>query len=481
MRRFVGIFVVLIALVVGTADAQVPRTMSWQGVVTDDLGAPIADGPHVLEFRIYEDPVAGTLYWSESLNVTTESGVASVVLGKTTALPTPFDDPYWLTLTVDGGTELAPRIELTASPYTLNIADGTVVRSLNGLTEQVELIGSGGIDISVGAETITIDGTFGGADADWEVEGDDMFAIPTGNVGIGTNTPGVDLHIVGTAPNTGIVVQNDATNLDVDAGVIARNLEVGGVPFLQEVSFEATSANTDARFASTATTKVSAADLIIMRTDAGDAIFVHSGGVRINRILDVQSENLIDTIHFDADGSGGSIDLRDAAGNSTLQLEGDHLGSGESRVITDVLQITGGSDLSEGFDVGGAGTAIAPGTVVSIDPGRPGRLTVSTEPYDRRVAGIVSGAGGVRTGMLMGQEGTALDGEQPVALSGRVYCLADASVGHIRPGDLLTTSSTPGHARVVDDHARAQGATIGKAMSELLEGTGLVLVLVSLQ
>jgi hypothetical protein len=58
---------------------------------------------------------------------------------------------------------------------------------------------------------------------------------------------------------------------------------------------------------------------------------------------------------------------------------------------------------------------------------------------------------------------------------------ADAANGAIRPGDLLTTSSTPGHAMKVTDHARAQGAILGKAMTSLAEGKGMVLVLVTLQ
>ena len=103
---------------------------------------------------------------------------------------------------------------------------------------------------------------------------------------------------------------------------------------------------------------------------------------------------------------------------------------------------------------------------------------VSQEPYDRKVAGVISGAGGVSPGMLMGQSGTVASGSQPVALSGRVYCLADASAHPIEPGDLLTTSSLPGHAMKVTDYAKAQGAIIGKAMTSLQEGKGLVLVLV---
>ncbi len=44
-----------------------------------------------------------------------------------------------------------------------------------------------------------------------------------------------------------------------------------------------------------------------------------------------------------------------------------------------------------------------------------------------------------------------------------------------------STSDTPGHVMRVSDHAQAQGAVIGKAMSALESGRGLVLVLVTLQ
>ena len=146
-----------------------------------------------------------------------------------------------------------------------------------------------------------------------------------------------------------------------------------------------------------------------------------------------------------------------------------------------VVQITGGSDLSEKFEVRRGKTEIEPGMVVAIDPTSPGKLEVSAKAYDRRVVGILSGAGGVAPGMLMGQAGTLADGDHAVALSGRVYVWADASNGPISAGDLLTTSSHPGHAMKVKDHGKAQGAILGKAMTGLSKGRGLVLVLVTLQ
>ena len=178
---------------------------------------------------------------------------------------------------------------------------------------------------------------------------------------------------------------------------------------------------------------------------------------------------------------GGHIVVRDAGGNDEVTITSNHNNTGVGRVTTPVLEITGGADLSEQFDLGNASALIEPGMVVSIDPANPGRLTLSEEAYDRRVAGVISGAGGVNTGMVMGQAGSMADGDLPVALVGRVYVWADASKAPIEPGDLLTTADLPGHAMKVRDHTQAAGAILGKAMTGQAEGQGLILTLVSLQ
>ena len=123
---------------------------------------------------------------------------------------------------------------------------------------------------------------------------------------------------------------------------------------------------------------------------------------------------------------------------------------------------------------------IPKGAVVVIDEDHPGQLKLSESAYDSRVAGIVSGANGINAGITLQQEGLLAGGKQ-VALSGRVYALADATSGPIKPGDLLTTSGTPGHVMKVSDHSKAQGAIVGKSMSALKDGRGMVLVLVNLQ
>jgi len=180
--------------------------------------------------------------------------------------------------------------------------------------------------------------------------------------------------------------------------------------------------------------------------------------------------NNIDIGNVGVAGESGIIRIGTAGTHTQTYLAGT--------VTIPVLRIVGGADVAEPFDI--STKEIPKGAVVVIDDENPGLLKMSARCYDKRVAGIVSGANGVNPGLTLRQEGVA-EGGQNVALSGRVYALADASNGPVKPGDLLTTSANPGYCMRVTDHARAQGAVIGKAMSSLPAGKGLVLVLVTLQ
>jgi len=178
-------------------------------------------------------------------------------------------------------------------------------------------------------------------------------------------------------------------------------------------------------------------------------------------------------------GDGVGSDVQIGSLNPTVQnIAAYNPNTGYMNMIVKTLTILGGADLAEPFEM--SHHNIPKGSVVIIDDEHAGQLKISTQPYDTRVAGIVSGAGGVNPGLSLRQQGV-LESGQNVALSGRVYVLADATEHPIRPGDLLTTSATPGHAMKVADPARAQGAILGKAMSSLKKGRDLVLVLVTLQ
>jgi hypothetical protein len=134
------------------------------------------------------------------------------------------------------------------------------------------------------------------------------------------------------------------------------------------------------------------------------------------------------------------------------------------------------SDCAEHFEVADAG--IEPGTVMVIED--VGNLRPCDQPYDKRAAGVVSGAGHFRPGLLLGQT-PRLGTCSPVALVGKVYCKVDAELSPIEIGDLLTTSSISGHAMKATDPGKAFGAVIGKALGRLEAGQGLLPILVALQ
>ena len=111
--------------------AAVPPTMSYQGVLTDIGGTPLADGPHDLVFSLYTSETGGAPLWSESQPaITLTKGVFSVTLGSVTPLTSAFDQQYWLGVSVDAGAELVPRIALASAPYALSVQTPLPARSL---------------------------------------------------------------------------------------------------------------------------------------------------------------------------------------------------------------------------------------------------------------------------------------------------------------------------------------------------------------
>jgi hypothetical protein len=164
---------------------QVPRTMSYQGVLTDAAGNFVPDGLHNFTFRIYKSSTPGGPLWEEShAGVPVTRGNFNVILGASTSSPNPldlpFDAPYDLGIIVDGGTELLPRVRLTAVPYSLRaasvencsitaagIAGKQVVKTLNGLTDGLTLAAGQNVNITPSGQTLIIssagvgDSTFG--------------------------------------------------------------------------------------------------------------------------------------------------------------------------------------------------------------------------------------------------------------------------------------------------------------------------------
>ena len=206
-------------------------------------------------------------------------------------------------------------------------------------------------------------------------------------------------------------------------------------------------------------------------------LVVAGGGARVNGVAvgtDVSGLNY--SFEYETVGvAQTNFNLRLQSPNAIVFHTGGNP-PGEKVIITadgDIRLL--GADCAEFFEADEA-AAIDPGTVLVI--GEEGRLRPCEGAYDRRVAGVVSGAAGARPAIIL-DNGAEEEGV-PVALNGKAWCKVDAEEEAVEVGDLLTTSDTPGHAMKASDVTRYVGAVIGKALAPLADGRGLVPVLVSL-
>jgi hypothetical protein len=144
--------------------------------------------------------------------------------------------------------------------------------------------------------------------------------------------------------------------------------------------------------------------------------------------------------------------------------------------VTGDIRLTN-ADFAEDFDIADA-AAVEPGTVMVL--GEEGTLHQSQQAYDKRVAGVISGAGGYKPGIVLDRQ-PAQSNRRSIALLGKAYCKVDAEYGRVEVADLLTTSPTSGHAMKATDPIKALGAVIGKALRPLRHGQELIPILIALQ
>ncbi len=115
--------VAALCLGIGTGYSQISKTITYQGVLKDASGARVT-GTVALGLNIYAVSGGGSLYADNHASVDVANGLFTVVIGTGSggAIGLPFNEPYELGVTVDGGTELSPRTLLTAGAYALNAA-----------------------------------------------------------------------------------------------------------------------------------------------------------------------------------------------------------------------------------------------------------------------------------------------------------------------------------------------------------------------
>jgi|GEM_PF-1274518 len=168
-RRGSRLWIVLFLFLTIALQAQVPEKISYQGLLTDTNNTPIPDGNYNIVFTLYDAAQNGNAIWQESQSLDINGGLLNALLGDVIPLNASFEQPYWLGIKIGNDPELTPRTELTTSPYamtTLNVADssissskiqdGSVVRSLNNKTDNIQLAGGSNITITEAGNTLTI-------------------------------------------------------------------------------------------------------------------------------------------------------------------------------------------------------------------------------------------------------------------------------------------------------------------------------------
>ena len=160
--------------------ADVPRLINFQGRLTDSLGNVVSDGSYNIRFRIYDDSLAGNVLWEETTSVQTKAGLFTVLLGSTSAIPESsfYSANRWLGIKVGANSEITPRQRLASVGYSFQSNQ-------------------------------------------WSSAGNDIYRN-SGNVGIGTSSPLVNLHLQ-SIPSVNLLLDNSGTGNRWNIGVAAGN------------------------------------------------------------------------------------------------------------------------------------------------------------------------------------------------------------------------------------------------------------------
>jgi len=481
MKIRVSVWTVLVVVAMAaSAFAQTPRVVRFGGVVRDAQGQPQTGGA-TLTLSLYAEGEGGAALWTEVQAVTLDSqGRYAVALGALAPEGLPLalfasGAARWLGVAVDGGVEV-PRIALLSVPYALQAADADTVggKPLSAFVLAGEQTGTGADGLTyvnpkllqgavAGVTPQASSGSPGylGVFTNSTDLGNSIMFQSATSIGVNTITPAAGFHAVATAapgayfdvynnvlgalpvvyraargtPGAPTAVQTD----DILGGLAVRGYGATGFSGGQgQVMFRAAQPWTDAAHGTY---------LQFTTTPLGSASWTER--MRID--------------------SAGRVGIGTTAPTALLHVAGD--------AVVDGNLAAKYQDVAEWVE---SVEPLAAGTVVVVDPAVANGVRPSTRAYDAGVAGAVS----AQPGLTLGERGAS---KSLVAQSGRVKIKVDARYGAIKPGDLLVTSPTPGHAMVSTPVTmkgvafHRPGTILGKALESLASGTGEILVLLTLQ
>lgn len=148
------------ALLIGNAFADAPKTLNYQGYLTDGAETPV-NGVRSMVFQLYTVPSAGAPVWSETQPaVTVTNGIYQTILGSVNALNLAFDQTYYLGVAVGGDPEMVPRQQLTSAPYAMGLAPGSSV-TLSDSSSNASALSVSSNSTNANAFSVTKTGLYG--------------------------------------------------------------------------------------------------------------------------------------------------------------------------------------------------------------------------------------------------------------------------------------------------------------------------------
>ena len=309
-----------------------------------------------------------------------------------------------------------------------------------------------------------------------------------GKIGIGTTTPGFPVHILrnnlfappGEAPSAFTVETGAQSDTETVAAIqgLATSTTGGGATAILGTAY---GANSVGLFGNS--TSNSGGGGVVGSTASAD--FSFSAAIAAWALANTGDAVALFAQTYSPNGTAGYF-LNRAGGNIIVGHVGQNDDQSVFRVDSNGTVFANGgfqpsgADFAESMAVVGDRSKYAAGDLLVIEPTSNRHLALAQQPYSSLVAGIYSTKPGMLGSTRRVDETPAKD-EVPLAVVGIVPCKVSAENGAIQVGDLLVTSSTPGHAMRGTDRSRMLGAVVGKALEPLTQGTGVIQVLVTLQ
>jgi|GEM_PF-424279 len=193
-------------------------SLSIQGILKKSNGVAVEDGTYNITFKLYTVQNGGSAIWTETQSgVEVSSGIYNTILGNTNPLNIPFNQVYFLGVTI-GSSELTPRIQLTSAPYALSLIGVTNQFPSSGLVLADSLKINGGAIARGGAPGLNgtshngfaFSGNNGDKDSGLFSTADGKVSMYTNNTEVLAATPG-NVAITGNESVSGNLSTNNLT------------------------------------------------------------------------------------------------------------------------------------------------------------------------------------------------------------------------------------------------------------------------------